>query len=63
MSVMFTMAPRASGEVRRRRLRQEQRRLEVGADEVVPLGSPISPTGVGKKLEALFTSASSRPKR
>jgi hypothetical protein len=36
MSVMFTMQPPLRLQVGRRGLREEQRRLEVGADQVVP---------------------------
>ena len=36
MSIMFTIRP-CAGAVRRRRLRQKQRRAQVGADAVVPL--------------------------
>ena len=61
---MLTIAPPRLRELRRRRLREEQRRAQVGADQLVPVAEPRSaPTAVGIELEALLTSTSSRPKR
>jgi hypothetical protein len=50
-------------QMRCRRLGQKKRRLQVAADEFIPRRQVDAPSGVGKKLEALFTSASRRPKR
>ena len=50
-------------ELRRRLLRDEERRAQVGADQLLPVRRLRSrPRRTGKKLEALFTRMSSRPK-
>ena len=47
MSTMLMISPRDVAQRRGRRLRQEQRCAQVGADQVVELRSVIVPTGVG----------------